>query len=154
MLAKIISWLLISSPLFFLAQVRQFSDLPFKSTDSIKGAYHVEKSKKFIYVASKFGSDEVKQLNQLDSISTFFIYKIVLVYSEFHKAENFNQAQLNLERWKNLFKTYPSFFNNRTKEPKPQPMSSSFISLFFGMRGKISARKSCSSRFIFSSICN
>jgi hypothetical protein len=111
MSAKRFIWLIVFSPLYFFAQTHQFSELSFKSTDSIKGTYHADKLKKFIYVTSKFGSDEVKQLNQLDSISSFFISKIVLVYSEFHKAEKFNQAHLNLNRWQNLYKTYPSFFN-------------------------------------------
>lgn len=96
----------------FFSQTKSYSDLVFLKHDTIKGLYKPQTGKAFLFVPSKFASDEVQNGRQLDSVSGFYISKIVLVYSGFHKTENFSQSQLNLRRWEHMMKNYPSLFSS------------------------------------------
>jgi hypothetical protein len=44
-------------------------------------------------------------------VAGFYIHEIVLVFSQFKKAENFKQAALNQSRWENLMKLHPALFS-------------------------------------------
>jgi hypothetical protein len=90
------------------------SELEFKLSDTVNGAYKPQKNIKHIFIASKFGSPVVEQSKVLDSISGFLITDIVLVYSKYKYSDNFSQSKLNRARWENLLKKYPSLFQSGT----------------------------------------
>jgi hypothetical protein len=85
----------------------------FITSDTIKGYYHVNEQPS-IFIASAFASEKVVSTTKLDSVRNFLIREIVLVYSRYHKSENFKQAPLNEARWNNLLSEYPTLFENGT----------------------------------------
>ncbi len=95
-------------------QPASVNDLEFRLSDTVKGAYKANQSRKHIFIASKFGSSEVEQSRALDSVSGFLISDIVLVYSKYKQSNDFNQAKLNRARWENLLAKYPSLFQSGT----------------------------------------
>ncbi len=99
-------------PLLFWAQPTSHLDLDFDQADTLRRRYTPRKSGKYLFISSKFGSDEVVSGARLDSLSEFQIQRIDLVYSLYHKAGNFNQTKLNDLRWDHLIKQYPSLFTS------------------------------------------
>jgi len=104
--------------LFFIpflseAQTTDIADVQFSKTDTVGGAYNIG-STPHLFISSGFGSSQISKTASLDSISGFRITEIVLVYSRYHKKEDFNQTALNQMRWTNLLQTYPSLFQNGT----------------------------------------
>jgi hypothetical protein len=97
----------------FTTSIRaQIFTLPEIITDTIPGSYAVRLNQPYIFIASSFGSEKIENNQRLDSVSGFYISEIVLVYSAYRKAGQFDQARLNKTRWENLGKTYPSLFLN------------------------------------------
>src|SRR5687768_11487636 len=97
---------------FLTAQTVSLEDIDFAPTDTLQGSYAIKAGNPYVFIASAFGAEEITKTASLDSISGFLIREIVLVYSRYHKAENFNQARLNEARWNNLLKTYPTLFQH------------------------------------------
>jgi hypothetical protein len=99
-------------------QKKSIAEIDFLPTDTIDRPYTVTVNQPYIFIASSFGSDRILQGTKLDSISDFLIKEIVLVYSRYHKSENFSQSKLNDARWNNLLKDYPQLFQNGTTRYK------------------------------------
>ncbi len=81
--------------------------------DSITSAYKVT-GKDFAFIKSKRGSEGVTKTFKADSILALPITDIVLVFSELNTNSINNRLEANQERWENLIKTYPQFFQPAT----------------------------------------
>lgn len=103
--------LIISSNLVF-GQEPSFYDLTFGS-DSTTTPYKAS-SGNYVFIRSKRGTEPVKATASGDSIKSFIIQKIVLVFSESSASEIENREAYNQERWENLMPTYPEFFQTTT----------------------------------------
>jgi hypothetical protein len=89
-----------------------FYDLTFGS-DSIATPYKAGNNN-FVFIRSKRGTEPVKATASGDSIKSFAIQQIVLVFSESSTSEIENRESYNQERWENLMPTYPEFFQTTT----------------------------------------
>lgn len=89
-----------------------FYDLTFKA-DSTTNPY-VSDNMNYVFIRSKRGSEPVKPTSSGDSIKTFTIQKIVLVFSEINPSDVETREEYNQERWENLMATYPEFFQDKT----------------------------------------
>jgi len=98
------------------AQTRTHFDLDFEQPDTLHIPYQPQNKIPYLFIPSKFGSDEVVSGARLDSLSSFQILRIDLVYSLYHKANNFNQTKLNDLRWDHLIKLYPNLFTSASTE--------------------------------------
>jgi len=103
--------LIISSNLVF-GQEPSFYELTF-GIDSTTTPYKANNDN-FVFIRSKRGAEPVKATSAGDSIKSFVIQKIVLVFSESSTAELENREAYNQERWENLIPTYPEFFQATT----------------------------------------
>ena len=103
--------LIISSNLVF-GQEPSFYELTF-GIDSTTTPYKANNDN-FVFIRSKRGSEPVKATSAGDSIKSFVIQKIVLVFSESSTSELENRDAYNQERWENLMPTYPEFFQATT----------------------------------------
>jgi hypothetical protein len=103
---------IICLPLLLPAQHTTINDLEFDKADTITRPYTPKLNTPYIFIASKFGSNEVQRHTSLDSIRGFMIRDIELVFSQYHKSDKFNQGKLNDERWQHLLKEYPSLFSS------------------------------------------
>jgi hypothetical protein len=103
--------LIISSNLVF-GQEPSFYELTF-GIDSTTTPYKANNDN-FVFIRSKRGTEPVKATSAGDSIKSFVIQKIVLVFSESSTAELENRDAYNQERWENLMPTYPEFFQATT----------------------------------------
>jgi hypothetical protein len=103
--------LIISSNLVF-GQEPSFYDLNF-SLDSTTTPYKSSNSN-YVFIRSKRGTEPVKATSSGDSIKSFAIQQIVLVFSESSTSEIENRESYNQERWENLMPTYPEFFQTTT----------------------------------------
>jgi len=103
--------LIISSNLVF-GQEPSFYELTF-GIDSTTTPYKANNDN-FVFIRSKRGSEPVKATSAGDSIKSFVIQKIVLVFSESLTSELENRDAYNQERWENLMPTYPEFFQATT----------------------------------------
>jgi hypothetical protein len=83
--------------------------------DSVTSVYKPS-SKNFIFMKSKRGSDGVPKTSSADSILALNlpITDIVLVYTEDNASDLAKRELANRERWENLAKTYPQFFQFET----------------------------------------
>lgn len=95
-----------------MAQEPSFYDLTFKM-DSITSPYKTSNSN-YAFVRSKRGTDGLSPTSSADSVKTFNISKIVLVYTESSPDDIANREEYNQERWENLIMTYPEFFQAKT----------------------------------------
>ena len=68
----------------------------------------------YVFIRSKRGTEPIKATSAGDSIKSFVIQKIVLVFSETSASEIENREAFNQERWENLIPTYPEFFQTKT----------------------------------------
>lgn len=109
---RLASWIWLILPLVVWSQPTTHLDLDFDRPDTIQRAYSPIGSRNFIFIASKFASDEVVSGARLDSLSDFQIQRIDLVYSLYHKSGNFNQTKLNDSRWDHLIQQYPALFTS------------------------------------------
>ena len=103
--------LIISSNLVF-GQEPSFYELTF-GIDSTTTPYKANNDN-FVFIRSKRGPEPVKATSAGDSIKSFVIQKIVLVFSESSTSELENRDAYNQERWENLMPTYPEFFQATT----------------------------------------
>lgn len=103
--------LIISSNLVF-GQEPSFYDLNF-GMDSTTTPYKSSNSN-YVFIRSKRGTEPVKATSSGDSIKSFAIQQIVLVFSESSTSEIENRESYNQERWENLMPTYPEFFQTTT----------------------------------------
>jgi hypothetical protein len=83
--------------------------------DSVTATYK-PKSKNFVYMKSKRGSDGMPKNSSADSILALNlpITDIVLVFTEDNAGDLAKRELANRERWENLAKTYPQFFQFET----------------------------------------
>jgi len=103
--------LVISSNLVF-GQEPSFYELTF-GTDSTTTPYKANNDN-YVFIRSKRGTEPIKATLSGDSIKSFVIQKIVLVFSESSTSEIENREAYNQERWENLMPTYPEFFQPTT----------------------------------------
>jgi len=103
--------LIISSNLVF-GQEPSFYELTF-GIDSTTTPYKANNDN-YVFIRSKRGTEPIKATSAGDSIKSFVIQKIVLVFSESSTAEFENREAYNQERWENLIPTYPEFFQATT----------------------------------------
>ncbi len=89
-----------------------FYDLTFKA-DSTTNPYASDNNN-YVFIRSKRGAEPVKATSSGDSIKTFGIPKIVLVFSEINPSDVETREEYNQERWENLMATYPEFFQDKT----------------------------------------
>jgi flagellar biosynthesis GTPase FlhF len=104
----------VMAALFFIAALPvagqvTYDELEFE-LDSITRAYKA-KGKNYAYIRSKRGSSGVNKNNRADSVATLTINEIVLVYTEMDKNDRRERGEANRERWENLIKTYPEYFD-------------------------------------------
>lgn len=94
------------------AQEIVYDDLIFES-DSITKAYK-PKSKNYAFIRSKRGTEGVAKTSTGDSILNLPITDIILVFTENEAGDLAKRETANRERWENLIKTYPQFFQDNT----------------------------------------
>ncbi len=103
--------ILLSSNIIF-GQTPSFYDLTFED-ESLTSPYKSSNTH-YAYIKSKRGTSGVNTNSTADSIKTFTISKIVLVFSEETSEAADNREEYNQERWENLMLTYPEFFQTNT----------------------------------------
>lgn len=108
---KILAFAILLSGGALLAQP-SFYDLTFKA-DSTTSPYASDNNN-YVFIRSKRGSEPVKPTSSGDSVKTFSIQKIVLVFSELNPSDVETREEYNQERWENLMATYPEFFQEKT----------------------------------------
>ena len=86
-----------------------YEELEFEP-DSITRAYKA-KGKNYAYIRSKRGTNGVNKNNRADSATSLTINEIVLVFTEMDKHDRREREEANRERWENLLKTYPEYFD-------------------------------------------
>lgn len=93
------------------AQSPAFEDLIFEA-DSTTNTYKA-KGKNFAFIRSKRGTGGVNKTSTGDSIvaKSIPVTDIYLVFTEMNSADLALRDAANRERWENLIKTYPEFFN-------------------------------------------
>lgn len=94
------------------AQEIVYDDLIFES-DSITKAYK-PKNKNYAFIRSKRGTEGVNKTSTGDSIVNLPITDIFLVFTENEAGDLAKRELANRERWENLIKTYPQFFQDNT----------------------------------------
>ncbi len=92
------------------AQTESVDELEFESK-SINNPYK-PKNNNYAFIRSKRGKSGVNKNAKADSILTLPINEIVLVYTELNSADAAEREEANKERWENLLKTYPEYFEN------------------------------------------
>lgn len=94
------------------AQAPAFEEMEFEA-DSSTSAYK-SNGKYFAFIKSKKGNNGMPKTSTGDSIKNFQITDIVLVFSELNAGAIEERENANRERWENLLKTYPEFFQFST----------------------------------------
>lgn len=95
------------------AQISSAEELEFEE-ETTKTAYK-PRSRNFVFVKSKKGEGGVPKVQRADSILSTPITEIILVFTELTEAASEEREEANMERWANLFETYPELFqHNRT----------------------------------------
>jgi hypothetical protein len=92
-----------------LAGQTEFEELDFEA-ESIKTPYRPV-GKNYAFIRSKRGKSGVNRNNTADSILSLTINKIVLVFTELNKGDADEREEANRERWENLMRTYPEYFD-------------------------------------------
>jgi hypothetical protein len=92
------------------AQISSVEELEFEE-ESTKSVYK-PRSRNFVYMKSKKGEGGVPKIQRADSILTTPVTELVLVYTELTEEASEDREQGNIERWTNLFETYPEFFQH------------------------------------------
>ncbi len=94
------------------AQTPSYEELEFE-LDSTTATYKPA-SKNFVLVRSKRGASGLNKTAQADAITSAEVTEIVLVFSETDASDLADREVANQERWENLLKTYPEFFQFST----------------------------------------
>lgn len=89
-----------------------YDDITFDE-DEIKTAFKPG-TKKYINLKSKKGISGMPKTSSADSIKTFNITEIILVFTETSEDAADTREENNRERWENLLMTYPEFFQFNT----------------------------------------
>lgn len=89
-----------------------FDDMNFED-DSVTTAYKPA-GKNYVFLRSKRGTGGLIKTSRADSVITLPITEIVLVFSETNADAIAEREQANQERWENLLKTYPQYFQFST----------------------------------------
>ena len=92
-----------------LAAQVSYDELEFEA-DSIKKAYK-PRGKNYAFIRSKRGSSGVNKNSRADSITSLTISDIVLVFTEEDAEERASREEANRDRWENLIRTYPEYFD-------------------------------------------
>lgn len=103
---------IITACLSMAGQAPVFEDLTFES-DSIPSTYKPS-GKNYVFLKSKRGTEGMPKTGKADSILSLPITDIILVFSELNPDAINNRIEANQERWENLLKTYPQFFQFST----------------------------------------
>ena len=103
---------IITACLSMAGQAPVFEDLTFES-DSIASTYKPS-GKNYVFLKSKRGTEGMPKTGRADSILSLPITDIILVFSELNPDAINNRIEANQERWENLLKTYPQFFQFST----------------------------------------
>jgi hypothetical protein len=83
-------------------------DLDFESESTLKP--YKPKGKHYVFIRSKRGKSGVGTTTSGDSITSIPINEIVLVFTETNPTTEEARDEANKERWNNLIKTYPEYF--------------------------------------------
>ncbi|WP_317900094.1 hypothetical protein [Aurantibacillus circumpalustris] len=94
------------------AQTPTFEELDFE-IDSVKTAYKAV-GKNYAFIRSKKGTGGVNKNPLADAIVSAEVTEIVLVFSETESSDLAVREQENQERWENLLRTYPEYFQYST----------------------------------------
>jgi outer membrane biosynthesis protein TonB len=94
------------------AQVSSFDEMEFEA-DSIRTTYKPA-GKHYAFLRSKRGTSGLNRTSKADSIKSFPVTEIILVYSELNSSAIEEREEANRERWENLLLTYPEFFQFST----------------------------------------
>ncbi len=89
-----------------------FDDMNFED-DSITTAYKPA-GKNYVFLRSKRGNGGLTKTSKADSVMALPITEIVLVFSETNAGAIAEREEANQERWENLLKTYPEYFQFST----------------------------------------
>lgn len=93
-------------------QAPAYDDMTFEA-DSMTKAYKPS-GKNYVYMKSKRGTSGLNKTSSADSIKAMPITDIVLVYTETSADALAGREEANRERWENMLKTYPEFFQFET----------------------------------------
>ena len=93
-------------------QAPAFDELEFEP-DSLKSAYKPS-GKNYVFIRSKRGTSGVNKTASGDAILNAEVNEIVLVFSELDASAIADREEANRERWENLLKTYPEYFQFST----------------------------------------
>jgi hypothetical protein len=88
----------------------EYDDL-YPDNDSITSVYQPT-AKNYIYLKSKKGSGGLERTPEADAILKMPVSEIVLVFTETSAGSIDQREDANRERWENLIKTYPEFFEH------------------------------------------
>jgi hypothetical protein len=94
------------------AQTPAFEDLEFEA-DSVASAYKPS-GKNYVLIKSKRGTGGLNKTAAGDAITAAEVTEIVLVFTETDRADITEREEANQERWENLLKTYPEYFQYST----------------------------------------
>ena len=104
--------IMLATSLPSLAQTPTFDELDFE-LDSIKAPYKGV-GKNFAFIRSKRGNSGVSKNPLADAIVSSEVTEIVLVFSETESSDLAEREEANQERWENLLRTYPEYFQYST----------------------------------------
>lgn len=94
------------------AQTPSYDDLTMES-DETTDTYRAN-GKNYVFIRSKRGTSGVNHTSSADSIKSFPVNDIVLVFTELTEEAFDEREDANRERWENLMKTYPEYFQSGT----------------------------------------
>ncbi|MDI1355119.1 MAG: hypothetical protein PSX36_09380 [bacterium] len=95
-----------------LAGQTSFEELEFE-IDSSATAYRPS-GKNYVFLRSKRGSNGLNKTATADAIIAAEVTEIVLVFSELNSSAIAEREEANQERWENLLRTYPEYFQYST----------------------------------------
>jgi hypothetical protein len=104
--------LLLTMCLPIFGQTPAYDDLTMES-DEITETFRPA-AKNHIFLRSKRGTSGLNKTSAGDSIKTFPVVEIVLVFTEVNESAFDEREDANRERWENLMKTYPEYFQANT----------------------------------------
>jgi len=93
-------------------QAPAFEEMEFEP-DSVRAAYKPA-GKNYVYLRSKRGTNGLNRTATADAVTSAEVTEIVLVFSEMDPSAIAEREESNRERWENLLKTYPEFFQYST----------------------------------------
>jgi len=93
-------------------QAPAFDELEFEA-DSVSSVYKPS-GKNYVLIRSKRGNSGLNKTPAGDAITALEVSEIVLVFTETDAADISEREEANQERWENLLKTYPEFFQFST----------------------------------------